>query len=47
MAKGMQVKPNPAQNRLFNETYRGYFGRPVMSPEQSTQLMAKILIKEL
>ncbi|EAA2541402.1 phage tail protein, partial [Salmonella enterica subsp. enterica] len=41
---GKQVRPDPAQIRLINETYRGNIAELVVSPEQSTQLMAKIVL---
>ncbi|WP_275157314.1 phage tail protein [Citrobacter koseri] len=41
---GKLVKPNPAQTRLVNETYRGSIAELVVSPEQSNQLMAKIVL---
>jgi hypothetical protein len=40
-SNGKQVRPDPAQVRLINETYRGDIADLVVSPEQSTQLMAK------
>ncbi|WP_391510357.1 phage tail protein [Citrobacter freundii] len=43
-SNGKQVKPDPAQIRLNNETYRGDIAELVVSPEQSTQLMAKIVL---
>ena len=43
-SNGKQVKPDPAQVRLINETYRGDIAELVVSPEQSTQLMAKIVL---
>ncbi|EAT8317073.1 phage tail protein [Salmonella enterica] len=43
-SNGRQVKPDPAQIRLINETYRGGIAELVVSPEQSTQLMAKIVL---
>lgn len=43
-SNGKQVKPEPAQIRLINETYRGDIAELVVSPEQSTQLMAKIVL---
>ncbi|MDM2926799.1 phage tail protein, partial [Citrobacter sp. Cpa228] len=43
-SNGKQVKPDPAQVRLINETYRGDIADLVVSPEQSTQLMAKIVL---
>lgn len=43
-SNGRQVKPDPAQIRLINETYRGDIAELVVSPEQSTQLMAKIVL---
>ncbi|EOQ22816.1 MULTISPECIES: phage tail protein [Citrobacter] len=43
-SNGKQVKPDPSQIRLINETYRGDFAELVVSPEQSTQLMAKIVL---
>lgn len=43
-SNGKQVKPDPAQIRLINETYRGDIAELVVSPEQSTQLMAKIVL---
>lgn len=43
-SNGKQVKPDPAQVRLNNETYRGDIAELVASPEQSTQLMAKIVL---
>ncbi|WP_394854884.1 phage tail protein [Citrobacter freundii] len=43
-SNGKQVKPDPAQVRLNNETYRGDIAELVVSPEQSTQLMAKIVL---
>ena len=43
-SNGKQVKPDPAQIRLINETYRGGIAELVVSPEQSTQLMAKIVL---
>lgn len=43
-SNGKQVKPDPAQIRLINETYRGNIAELVVSPEQSTQLMAKIVL---
>lgn len=41
---GKLVKPNPAQTRLVNETYRGSIAELVVSPDQSNQLMAKIVL---
>ncbi|STT19491.1 phage tail-collar fiber domain-containing protein [Citrobacter koseri] len=42
---GKLVKPNPAQTRLVNETYRGQYCRNwLFPPEQSNQLMAKIVL---
>ncbi|ENC9773811.1 TPA: phage tail protein [Citrobacter koseri] len=41
---GKLVKPNSAQTRLVNETYRGSIAELVVSPEQSNQLMAKIVL---
>ncbi|ASQ17395.1 phage tail protein [Enterobacter cloacae] len=41
---GKRVKPSPAQTRLVNETYRGSIAELVVSPEQSNQLMAKIVL---
>ncbi|HGY5180622.1 phage tail protein [Citrobacter braakii] len=43
-SNGKQVKPDPAQIRLINETFRGDIAEMVVSPEQSTQLMAKIVL---
>ena len=43
-SNGKQVKPDPAQIRLINETYRGDIAELVVSPEQPTQLMAKIVL---
>ncbi|MBI1128926.1 phage tail protein [Escherichia coli] len=43
-SNGKQVKPDPAQIRLINETYRGDIAELVVSPEQSMQLMAKIVL---
>lgn len=43
-SNGKQVKPDSAQIRLINETYRGDIAELVVSPEQSTQLMAKIVL---
>lgn len=43
-SNGKQVKPDPSQIRLINETYRGDIADLVVSPEQSTQLMAKIVL---
>ena len=43
-SNGKQVKPDPAQIRLIDETYRGDIAELVVSPEQSTQLMAKIVL---
>jgi hypothetical protein len=43
-SNGKQVKPDPAQIRLINETYRGDIAELVVSPEQSAQLMAKIVL---
>lgn len=43
-SNGKQVKPDPSQVRLINETYRGDIAELVVSPEQSTQLMAKIVL---
>lgn len=43
-SNGKQVKPDPAQIRLINETFRGDIAELVVSPEQSTQLMAKIVL---
>ncbi|ECH8734936.1 phage tail protein [Salmonella enterica subsp. enterica] len=43
-SNGKQVRPDPAQIRLINETYRGDIAELVVSPEQSTQLMAKIVL---
>ncbi|QLY61462.1 phage tail protein [Citrobacter freundii] len=43
-SNGKQVKPDPSQIRLINETYRGDIAELVVSPEQSTQLMAKIVL---
>ncbi|EDS5757987.1 phage tail protein [Salmonella enterica subsp. enterica serovar Sandiego] len=43
-SNGKQVKPDPAQIRLINETYWGDIAELVVSPEQSTQLMAKIVL---
>ncbi|HGY2939332.1 TPA: phage tail protein [Citrobacter freundii] len=43
-SNGKQVKPDPAQIRLINETYRGDIAELVVSTEQSTQLMAKIVL---
>lgn len=43
-SNGKQVKPDPSQVRLINETYRGDIADLVVSPEQSTQLMAKIVL---
>ncbi|EKP8043256.1 phage tail protein [Salmonella enterica] len=43
-SNGRQVKPDPAQIRLINETYRGDIAELVVSQEQSTQLMAKIVL---
>ncbi|EPH1779799.1 phage tail protein [Citrobacter freundii] len=43
-SNGKQVKPEPSQIRLINETYRGDIAELVVSPEQSTQLMAKIVL---
>lgn len=43
-SNGKLVKPNPAQTRLVNETYRGSIAELVVSPDQSNQLMAKIVL---
>ncbi|HHJ4352078.1 TPA: phage tail protein [Citrobacter freundii] len=43
-SNGKQVKPDPSQIRLINETYRGDISELVVSPERSTQLMAKIVL---
>ncbi|MDM2831517.1 phage tail protein [Citrobacter sp. Cpo085] len=43
-SNGKQVKPDPSQVKLINETYRGDIAELVVSPEQSTQLMAKIVL---
>ncbi|HHE5968683.1 phage tail protein [Escherichia coli] len=43
-SNGKQVKPDPSQIRLINETYRGDIAELVVSPEQSSQLMAKIVL---
>lgn len=43
-SNGKQVKPDPSQIRLINETYRGDIAELVVSPDQSTQLMAKIVL---
>ncbi|MGY3830888.1 phage tail-collar fiber domain-containing protein [Citrobacter freundii] len=43
-SNGKQVQPDPAQIRLINETYRGDIADLVVSPEQFTQLMAKIVL---
>ncbi len=43
-SNGKQVKPDPSQIRLNNETYRGDISELVVSPEQPTQLMAKIVL---
>lgn len=43
-SNGKQVKPDPSQIRLINETCRGDIAELVVSPEQSTQLMAKIVL---
>lgn len=43
-SNGKQVKPDPSQIRLINETYRGDIAELVVSPEQYTQLMAKIVL---
>lgn len=43
-SNGKQVKPDPSQIRLINETYRGDIAELVVSSEQSTQLMAKIVL---
>ncbi|MGS3392581.1 phage tail protein [Citrobacter freundii complex sp. CFNIH9] len=43
-SNGKQVKPDPSQILLINETYRGDIAELVVSPEQSTQLMAKIVL---
>lgn len=43
-SNGKQVKPDPSQIRLINETFRGDIAELVVSPEQSTQLMAKIVL---
>ncbi|WP_247754235.1 phage tail protein [Citrobacter freundii] len=43
-SNGKQVKPDSSQIRLINETYRGDIAELVVSPEQSTQLMAKIVL---
>ncbi|WP_233459290.1 phage tail protein [Citrobacter sedlakii] len=43
-SNGQQIKPDPKQIRLVNETFRGVIAELIVSPDQSTQLMAKIIL---
>ncbi|GAB5070940.1 hypothetical protein SedNR2807_11260 [Citrobacter sedlakii] len=43
-SNGQQNKPDPKQIRLVNETFRGIIAELIVSPDQSTQLMAKIIL---
>lgn len=43
-SNGQQIKPDPEQIRLVNETFRGDIADLVVSPEQTSQLMAKIVL---
>lgn len=43
-SNGQQIKPDPEQIRLVNETFRGDIADLVVSPEQASQLMAKIVL---
>lgn len=43
-SNGKQIKPDPEQIRLVNETFRGDIAALVVSPEQASQLMAKIVL---
>ncbi|EIW6806821.1 phage tail protein, partial [Salmonella enterica] len=43
-SNGKDLRPDPSQTRLINETYRGEIAGMEVSPEQSTQLMAKIVL---
>lgn len=43
-SNGKPLKPDPAQTQLVNETYRGDIAELVVSPEQPTQLMARIVL---
>ncbi|EOM8192249.1 phage tail protein, partial [Salmonella enterica] len=43
-SNGKDLRPDPSQTRLINETYRGEIASMEVSPEQSTQLMAKIVL---
>jgi len=41
---GQATPPKPTQTKLVNEKYRGDIGDLSVSPEQSTQMMAKIVL---
>lgn len=41
---GQATPPKPTQTKLVNEKYRGDIGDLCVSPDQSTQMMAKIVI---
>lgn len=41
---GQATPPKPTQTKLVNEKYRGDIGELSVSPEQSTQMMAKIVL---
>lgn len=43
-SNGKQIKPDPEQIRLVHETFRGDIAALVVSPEQASQLMAKIVL---
>lgn len=43
-SNGKHIKPDPEQIRLVNETFRGDIAALVVSPEQASQLMAKIVL---
>ncbi|EGG9959877.1 phage tail protein, partial [Salmonella enterica] len=43
-SNGKQLKPDPAQTQLVNETFRGDISGLAASPEQSSQLMATLVL---
>ncbi len=43
-ASGKAIAPNAAQTSLINEKYRGDISALVQSPDQQSQLMAKLVL---
>lgn len=43
-SKGQELKPNPALTSLVNESWRGDIADLIVSPEQASQMMARLVL---